>query len=415
MIIKTLTLGPIQTNCYIVGCPETLQGVVIDPGRDAATILSEAESPGLTIKVVLNTHAHWDVTAANADVLAATGAQLAIHPQEVPLLRDRGGADLWGLEITGSPDPDLELQDGQVIQVGKLELGVLHTPGHTPGHVSFFEPLAGVVFTGDTLYRQGIGRHDLPGGDYDTLMHSIDDVLFALPPETVVYSSHGLSTTIGEEKHDAWLGRVVAPAGAGLGNWLPLPANLRWLAATGLGVMACVVLFFVFRGGPSQGATASATPTTTLAIVLPVETPTPSPTATATATETATPTATTTTTATATATTTATHTPTATPSRTPHPTRTRRPTRTPTPTGTPTATPTETPTPTPTAIPFTPRPTSTPVPTLPPTQPPQPPQPTKPPSTQPPPPTQPPAPTEPPATQPPAPTGRPTPGPSPQP
>ena len=206
MIIKTLVVGPIQTNCYLIGCPENLEGAVIDPGWDAPVILSAAKAAGLTIKYVLNTHAHWDHISANADVLEATSAQLALHPNDLPLLLDRGGANLWRIPARSSPEPDIELAEGQVVQIGKLSLQVLFTPGHTPGHVSFYEAAAGVVFSGDVLFKQGIGRTDLPGGDYRTLMHSIQEVLMSLPPETVVYSGHGPVTTIGDERRaNPWL------------------------------------------------------------------------------------------------------------------------------------------------------------------------------------------------------------------
>ncbi len=206
MIIKTLVVGPIQTNCYLIGCPETLEGAVIDPGWDAPAILSAAEAASLTIKYVLNTHAHWDHVSANADVLEATGAQLALHPGDLPLLLDRGGANLWRIPARSSPEPDIELAEGQVVQIGKLNLQVLFTPGHTPGHVSFYAAAAGAVFSGDVLFRQGIGRTDLPGGDHRTLMHSIQEVLMTLPPETVVYSGHGPATTISNERRaNPWL------------------------------------------------------------------------------------------------------------------------------------------------------------------------------------------------------------------
>ena len=206
LIIKTLTVGPIQTNCYVIGCAETLKGAVIDPGWDAPTILAEAEAAGLTIEYVLNTHAHWDHVSVNAGVIAASGAQLAIHPSDLPLLRERGGADIWGIPVDPSPDPDIELTAGQIISIGLLELRVLSTPGHTPGHVSFFEAEAGAVFDGDVLFKQGIGRTDLPGGDPKALMHSIREVLMVLPAETVVYSGHGQPTTIGEERwSNPWL------------------------------------------------------------------------------------------------------------------------------------------------------------------------------------------------------------------
>jgi hydroxyacylglutathione hydrolase len=155
---------------------------------------------------VLNTHAHWDHVSANADVLEATGAKLAIHPGELPLLRAGGGAALWGIPTKPSPEPDVELAGGQVIQVGQLELQVFLTPGHSPGHVSFYVAEAGVVFDGDVLFKQGIGRTDLPGGDFQTLMHSIKEVLLALPPETTIYPGHGPATTVGEERWaNPWL------------------------------------------------------------------------------------------------------------------------------------------------------------------------------------------------------------------
>ena len=206
MIIKTLAVGPIQTNCYIIGCAETFEGAVIDPGWDAPAILAEAEAAGLTIKYVLNTHAHWDHVSANADIIAASGAQLAIHSNDLPLLRARGGADLWGIPAKPSPEPDIELTDGQIISIGQLQLKALFTPGHTPGHVSFYEAEAGVVFDGDVLFKGGIGRTDLPGGDHQALMRSIREVLMELPSETVVYSGHGPATTIGEERRsNPWL------------------------------------------------------------------------------------------------------------------------------------------------------------------------------------------------------------------
>ncbi len=206
MILKSIVVGPLQTNCYVIGCPETLQGAIIDPGGDASAILAQAEAAGLTIQYVLNTHAHWDHIGANADVLAATGAQLAIHPNELPLLRQSGGASLFGVSVPRSPEPDMLLEAGQTWQLGQIHLEVLFTPGHTPGHVSFYASQAGVVFDGDVLFHHGIGRSDLPGGSHSMLMHSIREVLLTLPPDTGVYCGHGPSTTVGEEKRaNPWL------------------------------------------------------------------------------------------------------------------------------------------------------------------------------------------------------------------
>lgn len=206
MILRTLQVGPLQTNCYIVGCEQTRQGVVIDPGGHPERILRAVQEAGLTIRYVLNTHCHFDHMAANADIVAATGAPLAIHPAERPILDSRGGAAWFGVPVPASPPPDLELTDGQILEVGTLRLHVLHTPGHSPGSVTFYLPDEGVAFDGDVLFAMGVGRTDLPGGDWDTLMRSIGEVLFSLPDETVLYPGHGPSTTVGQEKRfNPWL------------------------------------------------------------------------------------------------------------------------------------------------------------------------------------------------------------------
>ncbi|MFC2036690.1 MBL fold metallo-hydrolase [Chloroflexota bacterium] len=206
MIIVTLPVGLIQTNCYVVGCEDTKEGAVIDPGGHPERILAEVDRRGLSIKYVLNTHAHFDHTDANGAVLKITGARLAIHPLERPLLDASGGAALFGVPANTSPPPDLELHDGDELNIGQLHFKVLHTPGHTPGHVCFYEPDQGVLFDGDVLFYQGIGRTDLPGGSWPQLLDSIQRVIFALPDETVVYSGHGQATTVGQERQlNPWL------------------------------------------------------------------------------------------------------------------------------------------------------------------------------------------------------------------
>ena len=206
MIVAALPVGLIQTNCYVVGCEETRQGAVIDPGGHPERILAEVKHHGLEVKYVLNTHAHFDHTDANGAIVEATGATLAIHPADLPTLRASGGSTWFGMPANTSPLPDLELADGDELEIGRLRFQVLHTPGHTPGHVCFYERDEGVLFDGDVLFYQGIGRADLPGGNQQQLLDSIERVLFALPDETVVYSGHGLATTIGEEKRlNPWL------------------------------------------------------------------------------------------------------------------------------------------------------------------------------------------------------------------
>ncbi len=207
MIVVTLPVGIIQTNCYVIGCEQTRAGAIVDPGGDSDRILAEVKRHKLQIKYVLNTHAHFDHTDANGALVAATGAALAIHAQDRPLLAAGGGGAWFGVRTQPGPAPSVELKGGDELAVGRLTLEVLYTPGHTPGHVCFYERGEGVLFDGDVLFSRGVGRTDLPGGNWQQLMNSIQQVLFALPDETVVYSGHGPATTIGDEKHyNPWLG-----------------------------------------------------------------------------------------------------------------------------------------------------------------------------------------------------------------
>ncbi len=200
MILRTLPVGMNQTNCYLVACAETRRAAVIDPGDEAERIVGDIERKDLEVEYVLLTHAHFDHIGGVAKVVDATGAKLAIHPNEQGLLAARGGASLWGLSVEASPPPDVELSGGQTIEVGTLRFQVLLTPGHSPGGVTFYEPNHGVAFVGDLLFSSGVGRTDLPGGDHTKLMHSIKEVVFGLPDETIVYPGHGPETTVGEEK-----------------------------------------------------------------------------------------------------------------------------------------------------------------------------------------------------------------------
>ncbi len=200
MILHTIPVGMNQTNCYVVGCEETRRAVVIDPGGEGGRIVRQIERSNLDVRHVLITHAHFDHIGGVADVIDATGAKLAVHPNERPLLEAGGGASMWGLNVEPSPPPDVELSKGQVIEVGTLRFQVLLTPGHSPGGVTFYEADERAAFVGDALFSNGIGRTDLPGGAHETLMRSVKEVLFALPDDTVVYPGHGPHTTIGEEK-----------------------------------------------------------------------------------------------------------------------------------------------------------------------------------------------------------------------
>jgi hydroxyacylglutathione hydrolase len=206
VIVKTLPVGELQANCHIVGCEKTKQAAIIDPGDEAKRILKAVQELGLTVRYVLLTHAHFDHIAAARQVVEATGASLGLHPDDLPLLNAGGGALFFGLPAPPTAEPDLRLQAGQEIPVGELRLRVLHTPGHSPGHVTFYEAREGAIFDGDVLFAEGIGRSDLPGGSYEALMRSINQTLMSLPDETLVYSGHGPVTSIGHERrYNPWL------------------------------------------------------------------------------------------------------------------------------------------------------------------------------------------------------------------
>jgi hydroxyacylglutathione hydrolase len=201
MLIKKLAVGPIQANCFIVGCGETRQAAVIDPGDEADRILLALAEAKLTVVQIINTHGHFDHVGANRRMKQATGAPLLIHALDAPMLSllSRSAA-AWGMSAENSPPPDRTIDEGDLIPVGTLTFRVIHTPGHTPGGVSL---LAGnSLFVGDTLFAGSVGRTDFPGGSFDALKTSIRTKLFALPDDVTVYTGHGSETTIGEEKLD---------------------------------------------------------------------------------------------------------------------------------------------------------------------------------------------------------------------
>ncbi|CAB1058691.1 MBL-fold metallo-hydrolase superfamily [Olavius sp. associated proteobacterium Delta 1] len=199
VIIKTLTVGPIMANCFVVGCEETLESAVIDPGDEPDRILQALAESNLTAKLIINTHGHFDHVGANKRLKEVTSAPILIHPFDAPMLNQLAdSAAAWGMAADNSPPPDRELQDGDEVAFGKIILKVLHTPGHTPGGISLYTDHE--VFVGDTLFAGSIGRTDFPGGSFETLKESIQQKLFALSDDLKVYPGHNQATTIGVEK-----------------------------------------------------------------------------------------------------------------------------------------------------------------------------------------------------------------------
>jgi glyoxylase-like metal-dependent hydrolase (beta-lactamase superfamily II) len=188
-----------MTNCFIVGCGKTGQAAVIDPGGDVDKILEALAKSNLSVKYIINTHGHFDHIGGNRDLKNATGAEILIHRFDAPMLGQVSmSAMAFGLRAEDSPSADREIDDGDMINFGKISLRVIHTPGHSAGGISLFGE--GNVFAGDTLFYGSIGRTDLPGGNFEVLISSIKEKLFPLGDDVNVYPGHGPKTTIGTEK-----------------------------------------------------------------------------------------------------------------------------------------------------------------------------------------------------------------------
>jgi glyoxylase-like metal-dependent hydrolase (beta-lactamase superfamily II) len=198
MIIKTLIVGPLEENTYIVGDEDTRDAIIIDPGDEPERIMDAIREDALKVDAIICTHAHFDHIGAIGDVKKGTGTRVLIHGDDLDIFRRaREHAMFWGFEIDDLPEPDGLLRDGDLIRVGGLEFRVIHTPGHSPGSISIYGE--GVVFTGDTIFRDSVGRTDLPGGSLDMLKESFRRLL-QLPEDTRVLSGHGPETTIGRER-----------------------------------------------------------------------------------------------------------------------------------------------------------------------------------------------------------------------
>lgn len=206
MQVISLTVGPLSTNCYILVCEESRESAIIDPGFnkiDEEFVLEKICEQKLRVKYIINTHGHLDHISGNAKVKEETKAIIAVHYYDADMLTDpeKNLSRMLGLNII-SPPADLVLRDGDKLRVGRHEIQVLHTPGHTPGSISLYLGEEKIVFTGDTLFAGSIGRTDFPGSSYEELILSIKKKLLTLPDETRVYPGHGPETTIGVERRE---------------------------------------------------------------------------------------------------------------------------------------------------------------------------------------------------------------------
>ncbi len=205
MILEMMTVGPIETSCYIFGDEVAGEVIVIDPGAEADRIKEYIKGKNLKLKCIVNTHGHADHIGANNDF----GAPVWIHKDDADFLTDHNkNLSAYLEEPVVSPQADKLLTEGDIIEVGSLKLEVIHTPGHTPGGISlkYIPPEkqnreASFIFTGDTLFASGgIGRTDFPHSSNQQLWDSINNKLFTLPDEIIIYPGHGPSSTIGHEK-----------------------------------------------------------------------------------------------------------------------------------------------------------------------------------------------------------------------
>jgi hydroxyacylglutathione hydrolase len=200
MILEGFPTGLLQGNCFIAGCEETKEAMIVDPGDEPDKVLAVLEEKGLTAKLIVLTHEHIDHIGAVDAVRQATKAPVAMHPiaYEYTAYQSEAAMMWLGRPLPRMNEPEIWLEEGQEISVGKLKFQVLFCPGHSPGHICLYGE--GVLFSGDVLFQLSIGRFDLPGGDGLKLFRSIRDKLFVLPDETLVLPGHGPTTTIGQEK-----------------------------------------------------------------------------------------------------------------------------------------------------------------------------------------------------------------------
>lgn len=203
LIHEVLPVGWLQCNCSVLGDPATREAIVIDPGDEVERILAVLAKHGLSVKAIVNTHAHIDHVGGLRKMKEATGAPVLMHAEDLELYRHLDVQAQWiGMQAPAQVEVDTLLREGDAVRWGQREARVMHTCGHTPGSICLHVPneTAGLLFAGDTLFAGSIGRTDLWGGSFEDILRSIHQKLLALPDDTVVYPGHGPATTIGQER-----------------------------------------------------------------------------------------------------------------------------------------------------------------------------------------------------------------------
>jgi glyoxylase-like metal-dependent hydrolase (beta-lactamase superfamily II) len=201
MDVRMFTVGPVAENSYLLRLEGSDRALLVDPGDEAPTLLAAIEALGVTLDGILLTHTHFDHIGAVAPVARATGAEVWVPEMEKMVLADINSFVPWpGFGPFEDWDAEHTLAGGERLKLAGMEIDVFFTPGHSPGHVTFSIPSEQVVFSGDVLFQGSVGRVDLPGGDWPTLLESIRTLVDTLPPETVVYPGHMGVTTLGVER-----------------------------------------------------------------------------------------------------------------------------------------------------------------------------------------------------------------------
>jgi hydroxyacylglutathione hydrolase len=201
MDVRSFTVGPVAENCYIVRRDGADHGLIVDPGDEPERLLGAIDSLGVAIDAILVTHCHFDHIGAVAPVAEATGAPVWCPRIEVPVLADIMSYVPWpGFGPFESYEADETVAGGEHLSLAGLEIEVLFTPGHSPGHVTYAIPSEGALFSGDVLFQGSVGRTDLPGGDWGTLLESIRGLVDSYPEETTIYPGHMGVTTLGAER-----------------------------------------------------------------------------------------------------------------------------------------------------------------------------------------------------------------------